>query len=48
MASVGNMHVLLVMLLYRDMASKEALVMALLLPRIRMGVGNMGSKMGGE
>ena len=39
--------VLLVMILYRDVASRVALVMAPLLPRIRRGVGNMGLKTGG-
>ena len=37
------------MILYRDLASRVALVMAPLLPRIRRGVENMGlGKRGGE
>ena len=34
------------MVLCLDMASRVALVMALLLPRIHRGVGNKGLKMG--
>ena len=43
----GYIHVLLVMILYRDMASRVALVMSPLVPRICRGVGNMGLKTGG-
>ena len=43
---IGYIHVLLVMVLCRDMASSVALVMAPLLPWICSCVVNMGFKMG--
>ena len=42
MCSLCIIHVLLVMVLYGGMTSRVALVIAPLLPVLRIGVGNMG------